>query len=198
VGDRSFSLALLLLQKLNVNIFDRKPEFFTFGSAIWIRRTGQYWKAKVRSAFPKTYPPIPFWVRDTDVQIGSDWNDSITEGHDLFQMFHLIDGLSKKHGISVLYYSTNQNVQAQLEKGRDLKLPENTAVIKRAITREPSTFFLDLAASNPPEMFSDANEHLTPDGINKVAGQLMQAALLILGGAEGDLKTVPNLEQGPL
>ena len=113
-------------------------------------------------------------------------------------MFHLIEDLAKKHGISVLYYSTNQNVQAQLEKGRALKLPENTAVIKRAITREPSTFFLDLAASNPPEMFSDANEHLTPGGINQVAGHLMQAALLILGGAEGDLKTVPNLEQGPL
>ena len=38
---------------------------------------------------------------------------------------------------------------------------------------------------------------LTPDGINKVAGQLMQAAIHILGLAkEGE--TMPDLVQGPL
>jgi hypothetical protein len=83
----------------------------------------------------------------------------------------------------VLYYTEQVNVEAQRKKGKDLRVRENFAVIEDAIARDAGVRFLMLSDENPPEMFSDDIDHLTPEGIADVAAAIAREIVALERGS---------------
>lgn len=196
VGDREFGLRQMLFYRMDWGPINR-PADTGIGSKVWARRRMEFLEHTLREKLPGRYPPIPFHLGTRAGPYYRDWDDAISEDHDLFKMYRLINQLAKKHGIAVLYYSVNQNVEAQASQGIDLKLAENTDVIRRNVTNDSHVYFLDLAKSNPLRIFADANDHLTPEGMAGVSGRLAEAAARILG-IDGSSERIPDLYQGPI
>jgi hypothetical protein len=114
------------------------------------------------------------------------WNLDIRADHSLMEAFRRINDLAARHGISILYYTVQINVEDQRERGRDIRIHANYAVIEEAIARGPGVHFLNLAEENPREMFSDHVDHLTPEGIAGVAAELAQEILAIEAAKRAD------------
>jgi hypothetical protein len=113
------------------------------------------------------------------------WNTDIAEDHPLLQAYRLINDLAARNGIEVLYYTEQVNVEAQRKKGNDVRIRENFATIESAVAGDPGVHFLALAEENPPEMFSDDIDHLTPEGITRVAEAIVRE-IVALKQSKGD------------
>lgn len=197
VGNREFGLVALLMYRLNFELTGGDALKFVRGTREYFTETTRLVAQMVKTKLPFEFIDIPRFANKNMATGQRMWNDSIQPNHEYFQMFHLINRLAQRHGISILYYSANQNVEGNLAKGLEMNLPRGTAVIRRTITNADHVYFLDAGKENPPEMFTDNSGHLTPDGVEVVATKLMSAALSILELGD-DAAAVPDLVQGPV
>jgi len=100
------------------------------------------------------------------------WPDAIAPDHPMLAYFRAINRLAASHGIEVLYYTVQTNLEAIAESGTRLDLRGLYASIEREIAHAPGVHFLDLAGSNPRWMFSDASEHLNQRGMRLVSERI--------------------------
>ncbi len=180
VAGREFSVVGWGLRSLDAPFFDGRTAHLLRGAKVWFeaeRERVAYLitrrlfgpEALLRGAAPPEYER---WITD------------VADDHPLFGAYRLINDFARRNDIEILYYSEPANAAAQLRKGRDLDLEQNFAVIERTISDSPGVRFLRLADRSSPGMFSDDVDHLTPAGIEKVAGALAdEIAKMRAGGA---------------
>jgi hypothetical protein len=180
VAGRELSVVGWGLRSLDARFFDGRGAHLLRGAKVWFdgERERVAYLVTRRLFGPGSrmhHATLPDYER---------WITAVASDHPLFEAYRLINDLAGRNGIEVLYYSQPANATAQRRKGRDLHLAKNFDVIERAISGSPGVHFLRLADRNPPEMFSDDIDHLTPSGVATVAGALAdEIAAIKAGGA---------------
>jgi hypothetical protein len=102
------------------------------------------------------------------------WKPVNSRDNPMFKSYKAINRLTEKHGIPVLYYATPINESQVNRKNKiDIQMKESYDFIRDVIVDGPHIHFLDLSNADP-ELFSDGLEHLTPEGIEYVAGRLAE------------------------
>jgi hypothetical protein len=179
VAGREVPLVGWLLRRVDAAAFDGRGAHLLRGAKVFFETESERLERGIaRRVFP-SWEPVPAEVELAVVPDHPRWNTDIAADHPLLHAFRLINDLVARNGIEVLYYTEQINVEAQRKKGRDLRIRENYGVIERAIAGGPGVHFLMLSDRNPPEMFSDDIDHLTPDGIATVAAELAREIVAI-------------------
>jgi hypothetical protein len=174
VAGREISLVGWLLRRLDASLSDGRGVHLLRGAKVFYENESRRIEDRIGRTALASWEPVPAEVELETAPNYQRWNTDIAEDHPLLDAYRLINDLAARHGIDVLYYSEQINVEAQRKKGRNLRIRENFAVIERAIAGGPGVHFLMLSDRNPPEMFSDDVDHMTPDGIATVAEALVR------------------------
>jgi len=172
VAGREIPLVGWQLRRLDARLFDGRGAHALRGAKVFFENESERLGALIGAAAFAAWEPVPAEAQLAVIPQYQRWNTDVAADHPLLEAFHLINDLAARHGIEVLYYSEQINVEAQRKRGRNVRIRENFAVIERAITGGPGVHFLMLSDRNPPEMFSDDIDHMTPDGIATVAAAL--------------------------
>jgi hypothetical protein len=172
VAGREITLVGWLLRRADASLFDGGVGHLLRGAKVFFEKEHERIRYGIWREHFASWAPVPAEAQLALVPKHPRWNTHIAEDHPLLRAYRLINGLAARHGIEVLYYSEQINEEAQREKGRELRVRENFAVIERAVAGAPGVHFLMLSDRNPREMFSDDIDHMTPDGIASVAAEL--------------------------
>lgn len=113
------------------------------------------------------------------------WPIAIAPDHPMLAYFRAINRLAARHGIEVLYYTVQTNLEAVAESGSPPDLQGLYASVEREIAHAPGIHFLDLAGSNPRWMFSDASEHLNERGMRMVSQRIARRISELAAGEDG-------------
>jgi hypothetical protein len=171
VGRREIALDRVLIRRIDHALAGSRLSLLLRG----LRRTLH---AELRLAAEKALPaalqpppppgPPPTWPRE------------IASDHPLLAFLRAGNRLAHRHGVEILYYTVQVNLEALARNGTRLPLAELHASIEREITGTPGVHHLDLARANPGWMFSDAAEHLNGRGMRSVARRLADRIAEIL------------------
>jgi len=179
VAGREISLVGWVLRRLDAGFFDGRAAHLLRGAKVFFEAESDRLQQQISGALLASWEPVPRAVQLRAIPRFRRWNTHITADHPLLRAYRLIDDLAARNGIDVLYYTEQVNIEAQRKKGRDLRVRENFAAIEGAIAGDPGVHFLDLSDENPPEMFSDDLDHLTPEGISRVAAAIVREVTAI-------------------
>jgi hypothetical protein len=174
VAGREIPLVGWVLRRFDARFFDGRAAHLLRGAKVFFEDESERIQQEISETLLASWKPVPREVQLKAIPRYRRWNTDIAEDHPLLRAYRLINDLAARHGIEVLYYTEQVNVEAQQEKGTDLRVRENFATIERAIAGDPGVHFLTLSDENPPEMFSDDIDHLTPEGITGVAEAIVR------------------------
>jgi hypothetical protein len=185
VAGREVPLVGWLLRRLDARCFDRRAAQLLRGGKVFFESESERLRRGISETVLAAWEPV-----SEEVQLKANpryrrWNTDIAVDHPLLPVYRLINDLAARHGIEVLYYTEQVNVEAQREKGKDLRVRENFAVIESAIAGDAGVHFLMLSDEIPPEMFSDDLDHLTPKGIAGVAAAIAREIAALKRTSEG-------------
>jgi hypothetical protein len=183
VAGREIRLGDWLLGRLDAGFFDGRAAHLLRGGKVFFEAESERVQQEFSETVLAAWEPVPREVQWKAIPRYRRWNTDIAEDHPLLDAYRLINDLAARHGIEVLYYTEQVNVEAQREKGKDLRVRENFAVIEDAIGRDAGVRFLMLSDENPPEMFSDDIDHLTPEGIAGVAAAIAREIVALERGS---------------
>jgi hypothetical protein len=172
VAGREVSLVGWVLRRLDARFFDGRAAHLLRGGKVFFEAESERVQQQISETLLASWKPVPRDVQLKAVPRYHRWNTHIAGDHPLLRAYRLINDLAARHGVDVLYYTEPVNVEAQRKKGKDLRVRENFAAIEDAIAGGPGVHFLTLRDGNPPEMFSDDLDHLTPEGISRVAAAI--------------------------
>jgi hypothetical protein len=172
VAGREIPLVGWVLRRLDARFFDGRAAHLLRGGKVFFESESERLQQGISETLLASWEPVSKEVQMKAIRRYRRWNTDIAEDHPLLRAYRLIDDLAARHGILVLYYTEQVNVEAQRKKGKDLRVRENFATIERAVAGDPGVHFLTLSDENPPEMFSDDIDHLTPEGITGVAAAI--------------------------
>jgi hypothetical protein len=179
VAGRELTTVGWLLRKFDAAFFRGNAGHLLRGVQSWFQAEKERIELEIERTAFATWTPVPAEVQLDLIPLHAAWNTHIPPDHPLFEAFRLINRFAARHGIELLYYTEQVNVSAQREKGNDIRIRENFATIERAVTGGAGVHFLMLSDRNPPEIFSDDVDHLTPDGIEALADALVRETLAI-------------------
>jgi hypothetical protein len=172
VAGREIQLVGWLLRRLDASLFDGRGAHLLRGAKVFFENESERIEDRIERTALASWEPVPAEIQLAKTPNYQRWNTDIAEDHPLLDAYALINDLAARRGIEVLYYTEQINVEAQRKKGRDVRIRENFAVIERAIAAGPGVHFLMLSDRNPPEMFPDDVDHMTPEGIAGVAAAI--------------------------
>jgi hypothetical protein len=191
VAGREISLVGWLLRRLDALLFDGRGAHLLRGAKVFFEDESERIEDRIERTALGSWEPVPVETRLATTPNYPRWNTDITADHPLLRAYGLINDLAARHGIEVLYYTEQMNVEAQRKKGRDLRIRENFAVIESAIAGEPGVHFLMLSDENPPEIFSDDVDHLTPEGIAGVAAAIAREIAALKRARASEARSEP-------
>jgi hypothetical protein len=174
VAGREIPLVGWLLRRLDAGFSDGRAAHLLRGGKVFFESESERLQQGISETVLASWEPVPKEVQWKAIPRYRRWNTDIAEDHPLLRAYGLINDLAARHGIEVLYYTEQVNVEAQRKKGKDLRVRENFATIESAVAGGPGVHFLTLSDENPPEMFSDDIDHLTPEGIASVAAAIVR------------------------
>jgi hypothetical protein len=174
VAGRKIQLVGWMLRRLDASLFDGRAAHLLRGAKVFFENESERIEDRIEETALASWEPVPAELELAMIPNYPRWNTDIARDHPLLEAYALINDLAARRGTLVLYYTEQINVEAQREKGRDLRIRENFAVIERAIAGGPNVHFLMLSDRNPPEMFSDDVDHMTPEGIASVAAAIVR------------------------
>jgi hypothetical protein len=160
------------LRKIDAACCRGKVEDFLRGVRTYFYAEKERIEREIQQTVFTAWVPVPPELQPGAMARESAWNSHIASDHPLFEAFRLLNDLAARHGIPLLYYTEQVNVTAQRDKGNDVRIVENFETLEREITGGPNVHYLKLIDRNPPEMFSDAVDHLEPESIDALAGIL--------------------------
>ena len=168
-GTRFLRWDRLLRVRLDVALFDGNVHAFFRGTQRWVQRERE---RILRGGTPVARAERPYI-----------WPAEVTSESAPLEAFRRLNDLAARHDVPVLYYTLQANERAQAAKGVDLQLQRHYAFIRGEIGEDPGVTYLDLSDHNPPWMFGDDHEHLTPPGARAVAERLADAIIAHRDGA---------------
>lgn len=166
VGGRDVPVGGWVLRGTDAVLFAGDAERLLRGAKIFARleteRHASRFAARLGWSFNEELPEERF----------SGWEPHIAADHEMFDAFRLLNDLAARTGFEILYYTVQPNAQAQMARGRDIRVWENFELIERQITGAPGIHFLALREPIPQPMYRDDIDHLHPQGIEHVAAQI--------------------------
>jgi hypothetical protein len=157
--------------------------------APFLRGVGRYARTEAASTAEALGPawlarPAPEAARARLAPASSPWPSQISADDPNLRLLRRIGSLAERHGVRVLFYTVQTNTKALARTGVRLGLARRFAEIEALIAPSPNVSFLQLAGDDPEWMFADEGDHLSPRGVEAVAGNLA-AAILRLRDAGG-------------
>ncbi|MFQ5416307.1 MAG: hypothetical protein ACE5FL_04565, partial [Myxococcota bacterium] len=172
IAGREIPLVGWSLRRVDAAAFDGRVGQLLRGAKVFTEREFVRLGAVFELAAFMGWQPVPDGLLRSLTPRYRSLNPVISPEHGLFEAYRLIDALALRNGVDILYYTEQINVEALREKGMDIRLQENIAVIEDQISGRPGVHLLRMTDENPREIFSDDLDHLTPEGLAGVAAAL--------------------------
>lgn len=119
------------------------------------------------SSKPASAPPVPALLRNYDA--------AVDPRHPLVRMWEAVGAFARRRDIKLLVYAVPVNVERMKKLGIDERIDPDGKVryVEQAVTRYGHSW-LDLHDAVPEAEFMDSMEHLSPKGLEIVAGHLAE------------------------